>query len=550
MTIDEVTQRWIDNEADEKAAFNGCRFDEDRGQEVVNWLYTYLRLYEGECAGQQFECLDWQYDATMRMFGWVRFSERWNREIRRFRRASIWIPKKNKKSPTLAAWALYMFAGDGEQGQKCYLAAKDGTQARDIAGKHAIEMCKSSPELMAECAINKSKMQITHVPSRSILMPLSSDDERSQQSKEGLNGSSFVDETHVVDGKFIARIIRAGISRSEPIHAEMSTVGNDPDSYGKQQWDYGKEVEAGRIEDQSLLFMHFGIDEKTTDKEIADDPAKFGKIANPAWGHTVNEEEFLDDFNMSKVTVARFADFKMYRLNQWQQATNPWLSLHDWDACPAVEGELPTDADTFGGLDLSKTTDFTSWVLYQPGDLPRCRGHYWIPEQRAYELQRERNIPIFDWARDGWVTIAPGRKIDYSLVKQHVRADIDKYRIGYVGFDPYNSDEVVRYCQDEAYVEMVECRQGCPTLSAPSKELERMVVSLGVDHRLDPVLRWMIGNTMIRMDENANIKPVKMANKQYRHIDGVVSLIMAIRMHMANPDAGRSIYDRPGALVL
>lgn len=549
--MDEVTRRWIFNEADEKSALNGCWFDEAEGQYVVDWLFTYLRLYEGEWAGQPFECLDWQYDATMRLFGWKKESDRWKRPIRRFRRASIWVPKKNKKSPTLAAWALYLFAGDSEQGQKVYLAAKDGTQARDIAGKHALEMCKSSPSLMSECKINKTTMQITHTPTKSVLMPLSSDDERSQQSKEGLNGSTFVDETHVVDGKFIARIIRAGISRSEPIHAELSTVGNNPESYGKQQWDYGQQVESGKIDDQSLLYIHYGVDEATTDANIYADPAKYGRIANPAWGHTVGEEEFLDDYNQSKVTAAKFADFKMYRLNLWQQSTNPWLSLHDWDACPAVPGELPADEVTYGGLDLSKTTDFTSWVKFQTDeDLPRCYGHYWIPEQRAWDLQREHNIPIWDWRNQGWVTVCPGRKIDYDLVKERIKADCELHKnFRHAGFDPYNADEVVKYCLNELGLEMVECRQGCPTLSGPSKQLERMVVSNGIDHRCDPVLRWMIGNTAVRLDENGNIKPVKVANKVYKHIDGVVSLIMAILMSRLHPDE-ISIYETPGNLAL
>jgi len=243
---DETTKRWIRCEADERAVRAGYRFDEERGQFVVDWMHDYLVLYEGEWAGYPFECRDWQYEATMRLFGWVGHSERWGREIRRFRKAGVWIPKKNKKSPTLAAWALYMLCGDGEQGQKVFIGAKDGTQVRENVSLHIFEMVKQSPILVDECKLNMNKMSVAHLPTKSILMPLSSSNVRTQKSKEGLNGSVFIDETHVVDREFIGRISRAGISRSEPLHVEVSTAGDDPDSYGKERFDYGLKVESGR----------------------------------------------------------------------------------------------------------------------------------------------------------------------------------------------------------------------------------------------------------------------------------------------------------------
>lgn len=84
-----ITNRWMRDASDERAAHQGCWFDEARGQFAVDWMRDYLRLYEGECAGQPFECCDdWQHDAVMRLFGWVRDSEDWGRVIRRFRKAS------------------------------------------------------------------------------------------------------------------------------------------------------------------------------------------------------------------------------------------------------------------------------------------------------------------------------------------------------------------------------------------------------------------------------------------------------------------------------
>src|SRR6185369_11731135 len=132
---DALTQSWVRNSSDERAIANGCKFDAERGQFVVDWIEKHLKLYEGEYAGQPMILLPWAKDCTMRLFGWIRWSDRWKRWIRRFRQASIWLAKKQGKSPQLAAWGMYLLCGDGEQGGKVFFGAKDGKQAREIAGE-------------------------------------------------------------------------------------------------------------------------------------------------------------------------------------------------------------------------------------------------------------------------------------------------------------------------------------------------------------------------------------------------------------------------------
>jgi hypothetical protein len=309
MTIDKVSRAWTRNASDERAAANGCRFDVLRGAWTVWWIERFCRLYEGEgyagtpvvlhgchtCnhselyateepwqnddgtpgIGQAIHlaraesfasciaaghAIDWQYECFMRIFGWVRYSDKWKRDVRRFRQSTIFVPKKSKKSPTLSALGMYLLCGDGEPGQKVFLAAKDGDQARKNAAKHAVEMLYQCPELFDResprdgiCTLNRSTLQITHEPSRSVMYPLSSSNASTQKSKEGLNGSVLIDETHVVDRAFVDIISRAGISRSEPLMAEFSTAGNNPDGYGKERFDYGLDVIAGKATDEELF---------------------------------------------------------------------------------------------------------------------------------------------------------------------------------------------------------------------------------------------------------------------------------------------------------
>jgi phage terminase large subunit-like protein len=68
--------------------------------------------------------------------------------------------------------------------------------------------------------------------------------------------------------------------------------------------------------------------------------------------------------------------------------------------------------------------------------------------------------------------------------------------------------------------------QGYASTSAPSKELEKLVLGKELRHKGHPVLRWCASNVMVETDAAGNIKPSK--RKSTDRIDGIVALVMAI----------------------
>ncbi len=545
MSVDRVTKRWIKNAADEQAVAGGCRFKEDRGEHVLTFARKYLRLYEGELAGQLLSPMPWQIDATMRIFGWEKWSAKWGRWVRRFRQASVWVPKKNGKSPTLAWWALYLLCADGEQGQKVYFGAKDGGQAREIAGKHAMEMVLASPDLSAECVINKTLLQITHEPTRSILKPISSSDARSQKSKEGLNGSVLIDETHVVDREFIGRVSRAGISRSEPLHIEVSTAGDDPESYGRERYDYGKQVEADGGNEQ-LLFVAYEAPQDLSDERLAQDPAHWGRLANPAWGLTIDPAEYLADYHQSRQSLTELARFKMYRLNIWQQSANPWLRAEDWGKCR----QEFTAADMEGrpccaGLDLSKTRDLTALVFAFPWeDGYRLLPYYFLPEQTANDLRDK--VAYLEWANQGHITLTPGGSLDYGFVRKRFRELAEKFDVQEFAYDPWQAEQTTQEIEQGVVVEGVEIEQGTgvprfefrqciQNYAGPCEDFEKLVIDGKLWHNGHPVLTWQAGNVTVKQDANGNKRPVKPPRGTLKTIDGIVGGIMGISRAMLQP---------------
>ncbi len=79
--------------------------------------------------------------------------------------------------------------------------------------------------------------------------------------------------------------------------------------------------------------------------------------------------------------------------------------------------------------------------------------------------------------------------------------------------------------------------QGFVSMSAPTKEMERLVKDNMLRHAGNPVTRWMMGNILLMQDPAGNIKINKA--KSGDKVDGPVSLVMAIGTAMQ--DAAKEI---------
>jgi phage terminase large subunit-like protein len=63
-------------------------------------------------------------------------------------------------------------------------------------------------------------------------------------------------------------------------------------------------------------------------------------------------------------------------------------------------------------------------------------------------------------------------------------------------------------------------------MAAPTRELEKLVVSGRLAHGANPVTRWMAANVAVAQDPAGNLKPAK--DKSTERIDGIVAIIMGL----------------------
>jgi phage terminase large subunit-like protein len=542
--IDTDTKNWILDASDDRAARAGCVMDLEAAERVIDWIETHCRLYEGEGAGELIRLLTYQKLFIIRLFGWRRWNKLRKRWVRRFRQASLWAAKKNGKSPFMAALELYVLIGDGEPGQKVYAAAKDGEQAR-ISQRHAVKMVEQSPELSEDCKIYANTLEIQHLPSDSRMTVLSAASSSNRQSKEGLNGSVFWDEYHVVSEELYRRTSRAGISRAEPLDVSVSTAGDDPTCEGKRRFDYGRQVARGERDDLSFLHVEYCCPDEITEEVFAQDPVKHGQQANPAWNEIVDPQEYLDDFNRSRGEPASFSAFLQYRGNLWVSSTARWLDIFGWaEGCRKYTLDDLRGRDCWGGLDLSRTRDMTAFVMVfpWPEDGPECLRlwpMFWLPEKTA--RKRDRLFPFLTWASRGFLTLTDGSRVDYTRVKNDIREVRQVVNLRGLYYDPALAEELTQSLVEgelakdgSTIAEGLGCdrtlfEQTITAFTGPSQEWDRLVQDGLIQHPGNAVMSWQVGHVEVKRDVNQNVRPVKPDRWSGKSVDGVVGGIMALR---------------------
>lgn len=530
--------RYIKTAADEAALLEGCYVDLDEAAYVAEFFARFLRHSKGEWAGQPFKLMDWQReDVITPLFGWKRPDG-----ARRFRIAHIELPKKNGKSSLGAAIGIFLLVGDGEPGPEVYSAATDRDQASIVHGE-AIHMVEASPQLLRRLSINRATKTISYAAENGWYRALSSE----AAGKEGLNiHGVIIDELHVWRNRELFDAIKyGGAARRQPLTFIITTAGVfDPASLGWEQHEHAKRLLDGDVL-RTDLFAYI----RAADAEDDWTDEAVWKKANPAYGVIIKPEEMraacLEAQEIPRLQNA----FRRYRLNQWTEQLEHWLSVEDWDECAGEfdDSELAGQR-CYAGLDLSTTTDLTAWVEVYPGPGPwKVRAHFWAPADGAEKRQRRDNVPYLTWAEQGFLTLTPGSVVDYERIRAWINERAKLVDIAEIAIDRWNSTQLQTQLDADGFT-VVQFGQGYFSMSAPSKEFERRLLERSIQHDSNPVLRWMIGNAATETDPAGNIKPSK--RRSAERIDGVVAAIMALGRAMVQPEEKEPVYERRGILTM
>jgi phage terminase large subunit-like protein len=218
-------------------------------------------------------------------------------------------------------------------------------------------------------------------------------------------------------------------------------------------------------------------------------------------------------------------------------------------------------------LDLASTIDIAArlHLFYRPDEDDPARLQYYaflrcyVPENVLTLPQGKRYEP---WVAQGHIVATPGAEIDYQTIERDIMgwppegedddsADPDElsgglvrdFEVVEIGFDPWQSKQIEQRCRAKG-AGTIMIPQSVAIFSPAMKEIEGAVRARRFHHDGSPVFEWMMSNVTARVDRKDNIFPRK--EQSAAKIDGVVALIMAVNLAMANhenPDRGSYISD-------
>lgn len=494
-----------------------------------------LRLWEGEWAGQPLRLQPWQRRIIWDLFGWVRRDN----GLRRFRTVYIEIPRKNGKSTFSAPIAAYMLMADLEPGAQVFSAAGSREQAA-IVFKSTMTMLRAQPSLMKRIRLVPSERALYYPKTNSVYTALSS----IAENKHGTNPHCVIyDELHIVKDRALYQALASGMgARRQPLFLMLTTAGFDRTSMCWEQHEYARAVLAGEIQNPEYYPVIYAADPNgdwTTERQWAK--------ANPNYELTVKRDYLESRVRVALEQPSEQNEVKRLQLNIWTQTQERWLDVERWDQCleePAAPDNWPEPGtECWGGLDLSSHIDLTSLCLvWKEGDLYRLRWRHYIPAEGLVERCKRDKAPYDAWIRDGWLRTTVGERLDLEALRIELRQLAKTYKLIELAYDPWAATHLVQQLEAEDGITPVEIRQGFRSMTAPTKELEALIMGKGVRHNGDPVARWAVSNVTVITNVNADIRPVKTSKQSTGRVDPVVAAVMAIGRAML-VDNTKSVYE-------
>ena len=518
--------------------------DSTYNKELADFAVDFIECLchtKGTWAGKKFELIDWQEQIIRDLFGIVK-----KNGYRQFNTAYVEIPKKMGKSELAAAIALLLCCGDGEERAEVYGCAADRQQAT-IVFDVAADMVRMCPALNRRVKILASQKRIQFLPTNSFYQVLSAE----AYSKHGFNIHGVVfDELHTQPNRKLFDVMTkgSGDARTQPLYFLITTAGTDTNSICYETHQKAKDILEGRKKDPTFYPVIYGAeqDEDWTDPKV-------WKKANPSLGITVNIDKVKDACNSAKQNPAEENTFRQLRLNQWVKQAVRWMPMDKWDACSFDVDERELEGRVcYGGLDLSSTTDLTSFCLVFPpedeDDKYIILPYFWLPEE-TLDLRVRRDHVNYDlWEKQGYIQTTEGNVVHYGYIEKFIEELGERFNIREIAFDRWGAVQMVQNLEGMGF-NVVAMGQGFASMSPPTKELMKLTLEKKIAHGGHPVLRWNMDNIYIRQDPAGNIKADKA--KSTEKIDGAIALIMALdRAIRCEDEVADSVYDSRGLVEI
>ena len=510
-------------------------FSEKRANRVIEFVESYCRHSKGKWGGKLVKLELWQKAFLSALFGVV------NKEtgLRRFNEAVLLVARKNGKSLLASAISIYMMIADNESGAECYAVATKRDQAK-IIWEEALKMVKKSPMLLSVIDCRTNRLRCDRFESK--FEPLSSE----SNTLDGLNTHyAGMDEVHAWKDRNLYEVVKESTSaRDEPIVLSLSTMGYVRDGIFDTLYSMSKRVlqgmSEGNVNNTSFLPVVYELDSR----DEYNKPECWIK-ANPNLNVSKSIKYLNERYQETIDEPTKMSSFLTKECNIRETVADAYFTFKEIDNQETFDFKAIVPKYFIGSFDLSETTDLTSaGILFEVPDRKNTlfyESMYWLPYDLLDERVEKDKIPYDVWAKQGYLRLCDGNKINTNDVQDWFIEVIKQNKVYplKVGYDRWSAVDLVNNMKSlVGQPVMYEVKQYAKVLSNPLKMLKREFQAGNIVYNNNPITKWCLTNLGVKTDINGNIQPVKAVSSNAR-IDGAMALLDAYTAYLHHKEEYR-----------
>lgn len=362
-------------------------------------------------------------------------------DIRRFKEALIFIPRKNGKTLWIAALALSLALLERKSGSKIYIVAASHKQA--AVSYENIIYTLTYKDMIDEFRVRDNNAE------HSLYANLGDDGSifiealaSNPKKHDSLNSNiQIVDELHAVSGAEYERIKESGKAYRNKLCIGITTAGDDENTFGYRHMEYGIKVAGGIVQDDSL-FVYLSRADQNEDGEVEYLDATQHQKANPSYGVTINPDELMQEARQAQNDPQKRKGFLSRSLNIYTTSMKAYFDIDEFRNSDGqytwtLEELSKLPIEWYGGADLSKIKDLTATCLYGTHEgVDIIITHAFFPVTRATEKAEGDDIPLYDWLDNDWLTMCNAPTIVMAdVVNWFVKMRDMGFKIKQVGHD-------------------------------------------------------------------------------------------------------------------
>lgn len=502
---------------------------------------TFVHTKGDKFYGKPFLLEPWEKFIVYNLFGFYLAGT----NERRFKEAFIFVPRKNGKTPFVAALAWAISFVSISFAATLYIIGNVLKQARgsfDIILKNLEFMGERDNFRILdnnnEHSISRQYYDKKGKPAGS--MHIEALASANPDNLDSLNAPFIIaDEIHAYrKPEQYTNMKDAMKAYSNKLLLGITTAGRSMASFGFSRFCYCKKVVDGVYKDE----QYFVFIAKADNPDDYTNPVEHEK-ANPNYGVTIRPDDILNDSLQAQNDPKVRNNFLNKSLNIYTNVLGAYFDIFEVQSSDeqysyTLEELAQLPIRWNGGADLSVMHDLTAAVLYgEYNGVSIVIAHGFIPILQAQKKADEDEIPFFWWEEQDWLTMCNGDIVDYEeVVKWFIRMRKMGFKIKSVAFDKYKSRDFVRSMK-KAKFKMEMSDQQYWKKSEAFREIERKIKSKKFTYIGNKAFEYCIGNVTAIEDSEDQVRYKKI--DENRRMDLFDATVMACKQAIIDKDRSK-----------